>query len=293
VTTDAQGDFVFRNLADGLYLVTPTLSGYFYTPANCLVLISGPSVTSLEFTAVPAPHFITGTVTGPVFAGVSVALDGDAGFATSTDGAGNYTFASLANGSYTVTPSYPGYYFTPAVAAVTLAGANATGVDFVSTLAHRIAGHVTGTPRVGVTVTASGAGGGTALTDATGFYEITDLRDGGYALRATLDGFAYTPDPLFVDVAGADVTTADFAAVPTYTVSGTISGASGVQVKLTLTGPKSMVVNVDGGSGYSIDGLPNGSYMLVPGIGGFGFTPASRAFRVNYGDVTGQDFTTP
>jgi len=38
----------------------------------------------------------------------------------------------LANGSYTVTPSKPGYVYTPASRAVTVSGANVAAIDFGS-----------------------------------------------------------------------------------------------------------------------------------------------------------------
>ena len=57
-------------------------------------------------------------------------LAGAASATTTADSSGNFSFTGLANGSYTVTPSRSGYTFTPASQAVTLNGANQTGIAF-------------------------------------------------------------------------------------------------------------------------------------------------------------------
>lgn len=295
-TTDASGSFAFRNLVDGLYLATPTLAGFAFTPANCLVLVSGPSVTSLQFTSAFAPHSISGAITGPAIDGIPVTLSGDASFTTTTAPNGSYAFPGLANGNYVVTPTFPGYYFAPVAAAVQLAGANAAGVNFTSAQAHVISGHVTvtGVGLPGVSMSLSGAAPAPpAVTDGTGFYQFTDLPDGGYVLEASLDGYTFLPQTISTTLAGADLTTADFAAtlVPTFTVSGTISGAIQAGVTVQLSGAKSTTTATDAGGAYRFTGLPNGSYMVIPSAAGFAFTPASRAFRVNDADLTSEDFT--
>jgi hypothetical protein len=292
-TTDAEGNFAFRSLGDGLYLVTPSFAGFTFTPANCLVSVAGPSVTSVQFTSAFAPHSISGRVTGPVISGVPVALSGDASAVTVTAADGTYTFTGLANGSYAVTPSLVGYYFSPVKAPVAVDGANVSGVDFVIAPAHLISGHVSGDVLAGVKVTLSGASAAETTTDGTGYYEFTDLPDGGYLLTASLDGYTFDPRPLPIDLAGADVTTADFTStlIPTYTVSGTISGAVVDGVTVQLSGASSKTTTTDGTGTYVFTDLPNGSYMVIPTLGGYAFDPASRAFRIDDADVTAQDFT--
>jgi hypothetical protein len=292
-TTDAEGNFAFRSLGDGLYLVTPSFAGFTFTPANCLVSVAGPSVTSVQFTSAFAPHSISGRVTGPVISGVPVALSGDASAVTVTAADGTYTFTGLANGSYAVTPSLVGHYFSPVKAPVAVDGADVSGVDFVIAPAHLISGHVSGDVLAGVKVTLSGASAAETTTDGTGFYEFTDLPDGGYLLTASLDGYTFDPRPLPIELAGADVTTADFTStlIPTYTVSGTISGAVVDGVTVELSGASSKTTTTDGTGAYVFTDLPNGSYMVIPTRGGYAFDPASRAFRIDDADVTAQDFT--
>ena len=93
-------------------------------------------------------HSISGRITssGNGLAGVSVNLEGTEGPEPSpgifsgllnravTDKNGNCSFPGLPNGSYTVTPTLPGYDFSPESAGVTVSGANAAVQDIVATL---------------------------------------------------------------------------------------------------------------------------------------------------------------
>jgi hypothetical protein len=290
--TDAAGGFAFRGLADGLYTVTPSLTGYAFTPANCLVTVSGPSVTNVAFTS-KAVRTISGKVSGAVTAGVFVALSGDAVAVTVTAADGSYSFPGLPNGSYTVTPALIGYVFGPEEASVTLLGANVPGVDFIAVAAHTIAGTISGDVLEGVTVTLSGAASATATTDIAGAYTFSGLPDGSYVVTPSLEGYTFDPQFLPVALAGADVLTANFVAtlVPTYSVSGTISGAVVDGVTLTLSGAATGTATSDPAGAYVFTGLENGSYMVIPSLTGYTFTPASRAFRVNGAAITGQSFT--
>jgi hypothetical protein len=89
----------------------------------------------VNFTATANPTFtISGTIS-PAAGGdlATVTLSGAANAIMTANGSGVYTFTGLANGAYTVTPSNTGYTFTPASQAVTVNGANLTGVNFTAT----------------------------------------------------------------------------------------------------------------------------------------------------------------
>ena len=70
------------------------------------------------------------TSSGTPLAGVTITLSGYTTRSTTTNSLGKYKFTGLANGSYTVTPSMPGYTFTPTSRSVTISGANVTGQKF-------------------------------------------------------------------------------------------------------------------------------------------------------------------
>ncbi len=122
-TTDASGDYAFTGLSDGTYTVTPTKTGYIFTPTDDEVVISGGDDTS-DFVAA-AVWTISGSITDSTAAalpGVTVALSGDASDSTTTDGSGNYSFTGVVDGSYTVTPTLTGFTFSPASRAANVSG---------------------------------------------------------------------------------------------------------------------------------------------------------------------------
>ena len=136
-TADSSGNYTFTGLANGAYTVTPSKTGYTFGPVNQAVTINGANLTGVNFTATANPTFsISGTLS-PAAGGdlATVALSGSANATTIANATGNYTFTGLANGAYTVTPSNTGYTFSPVNQAVSVSGANVTGVNFTATVA--------------------------------------------------------------------------------------------------------------------------------------------------------------
>jgi hypothetical protein len=79
-------------------------------------------------------YSISGTVTGSVQEGVTIALINESDEGISLTGSdGTYTFSNLPNGTYIVTASLGGYTFTPDNQSVTINDANVTSIDFIST----------------------------------------------------------------------------------------------------------------------------------------------------------------
>ena len=131
-TADGSGNYSFSGLANGSYTVTPSKSGYSYTPASQAVTVNGVSVTGVNFTSTGQTYGISGTISGSGGPGATVNLTGARTATTTTDGSGNYSFSGLSNGSYTVTPSKSGYSYTPASRAVTVNGTSVGSVNFSS-----------------------------------------------------------------------------------------------------------------------------------------------------------------
>jgi hypothetical protein len=286
VTTDGSGSYTFSGLADGSYTVTPSKSGYEFSPASQAVTVSGGNETA-NFTASLITYTISGTVGGAP-EGSTVSLSGDATESTTTNASGYYSFSGLANGSYTVTPSVPSYTVSPTSQPVTVSGGNETA-NFTATLnTYTISGTVTGT--VGVTLTLSGASTGTATTDADGNYSLEGVPDGAYTVTPSKAGYTFSPASQDVTVSGANATVPEFTAtLITYSISGTVTGASGVTV--TLGGASTASALTDSNGNYSFTGLLDGSYTLTPSKAGYTFSPESLAFNLSGGDVAGQDFT--
>jgi hypothetical protein len=195
-------------------------------------------------------------------------------------------------GEYTITPELAGWVFRPGSRSVTLAGADATGQDFVAARTRTISGTVSGDVAAGVKVTLSGDAEGEDTTDGSGNYAFTDLLDGDYLVTPSLEGYLFTPAAAAVTLAGADGV-ADFVAT-TFTIAGTIrtSGGAPLQdVTVVLLGAATQEATTDASGAYVLTPVLDGSYMVIPVLAGFAFDPASRTFRIDGASVAGQDFT--
>jgi photosystem II stability/assembly factor-like uncharacterized protein len=105
-----------------------TLAGI--APSAAQTLGGGGTITfTFDFSSSVTNYTISGQVTlsGVGLSGVSLALGGSAPNTTTTDSSGNYSFTGLASGgNYTITPSLPGYTFSPVDASFTNLNANQT-----------------------------------------------------------------------------------------------------------------------------------------------------------------------
>jgi carboxypeptidase family protein len=298
-TANSSGAYTFTGLANGIYTITPSKTGYTFNPGSSNATVSGANVTGVNFTdtAVTNPTFgISGTISPAAGgSGAAVTLTGAANASTTADGSGNYSFTGLSNGSYTVTPSKAGYSFTPGSLNPTVNGANVTGVNFTATaLTYSISGTISSAANgSGATVTLSGAANATTTANSSGNYTFTGLANGTYTVTPSKTGFTFTPTSLNSTVNGANVTGINFTATaqtnPTYSISGTITGGSGVAV--TLSGAASASTTANSSGNYSFSGLSNGSYTVTPSKAGDTFTPASANATVNGANVTGLNFT--
>ena len=140
-TTNGSGSYSFSGLRNGNYAVTPSNSGYSFSPTTSAVTINGNNVSGVNFTASPAAptYTISGTISPAANgAGSTVTLGGASNATTTADASGNYSFSSLSNGSYTVTPSSQTATFTPTSQPVTVSSANVTGANFTATASSNV-----------------------------------------------------------------------------------------------------------------------------------------------------------
>ena len=98
---------------------------------ECRVTMSGDTTIKADFST--RTHSLSGVVTTPdgsPIESVKVTLGGAASREMYTAQDGSYRFLDLLEGVYTVTPSKPGYFFTPASRSVNLWRANVKGKSF-------------------------------------------------------------------------------------------------------------------------------------------------------------------
>jgi hypothetical protein len=125
-STNTDGTYIFPDLADGSYLVTPAKTGYAFAPENRLVTVNnaGFAVRNFEAAASSSTYSISGTVTynGDGLDNVTLRLHGAASAEVMTDKYGSYAFSGLPSGSYIISPRKSPYAFSDL--AVTLTGSD-------------------------------------------------------------------------------------------------------------------------------------------------------------------------
>src|ERR1019366_9457029 len=129
VTANTSGIYTFTNLAVGSYTVTPSKTGFLYTPASQAVTLTTANVTANFATQT---FTISGTITGAGGNLATVKLTGSATATVTASAAGAFSFTGLTKGTYTITPSKSGHIIIPSSSTVNLATANVTGVTFLS-----------------------------------------------------------------------------------------------------------------------------------------------------------------
>ncbi len=111
-TTDANGYYIFTGEPAGDYILTPSKSGYSFSPATLSITLFY-NISGMNFSATLLTYSISGQVMawGNGLAGVSIS-DG-AGQTVTTNATGTYTLTNELPGSYTLTPQKSGFIFTP------------------------------------------------------------------------------------------------------------------------------------------------------------------------------------
>ena len=149
--------------------------------------------------------------------GTTLLLSGSSTASTTADSNGRYSFAGLANGSYTIRPQKTGFSFLPSNQAVSINGANATGIDFsLSPLrTYSISGSISpAASGTGASVALGGAATSSAVADSNGSFTFPGLANGNYTLTPAKAGYAFSPATLPVTLSGNDVAGVGFAATP-------------------------------------------------------------------------------
>lgn len=299
-TADSSGNYSFSGLASGTYTITPTRNGYTFSPTSQTVTVGGANLSVPAFTAALQTYVLSGAITpAAAGSGTTLTLSGAANATSTADASGNFSFTGLANGSYTITPSKPGFTFTPGSQAETINGASVAAVNFVAaaqTQTFSISGTISPTAGgSGATVTLNGAASATATANSLGAYSFTGLANGSYVVTPSNTGYSFSPSSQPVTISGTNLTGVNFTAsvqAPTFTISGTITPATiGSGALVTLSGTASGTTTANSSGNYSFTGLANGSYTVTPSSATATFSPTSTAVTVNGANVTNVNFT--
>jgi LmbE family N-acetylglucosaminyl deacetylase len=128
LTSGSSGStYSFSNVANGNYTVTPILSGHSFSPTSAAITVNGSNVTVSTFVASSQTYTVSGSLRNTFMPSLTLSVNGTT-VATVTAGwfSNSYSFSKVANGTYTVTPSEPGFTFSPSTATITVNGGSAT-----------------------------------------------------------------------------------------------------------------------------------------------------------------------
>ena len=163
-------------------------------------------------------------------------------------------------------------------------------IIYASATTHSLGGMITGPGAAGATVTLSGSSSATTTADAFGNYSFNGLANGTYTAAPSKSGYIFTPASQSATISGAHVLSVNFnSAVPTYTVSGSITGGSGVTI--SLSGPSTATVTADSSGNYSFPPVANGTYTVTASRTGFTISPTSQNVTVSGANVGTVNFT--
>ena len=186
-TADGSGNYSFTVPYNWCGTVTPSKTGYTFTPVNRTYTNVQTNQTSQNFSAT-APLSISGNagVAGATLSYIDVTSK-----TATADGSGNYSFTVSYNWSGIVTPSKAGYLFTPVDRTYINVQSNQTSQNFLAVAGAIISGNV---KLAGVTLSyMDGSTLKTATADSYGNYSITVPFNWSGTVTPSKASYIFTP----------------------------------------------------------------------------------------------------
>jgi hypothetical protein len=288
-TTDQSGNYSLSINYGTTATLTASAEGYSFGAP-----IEMNSVTAdkpnCNFTSEINSYTISGAVTGVVKEGVTILLkDGAIVLETTlTDNSGNYSIEADYGTTGVLTASLGGYTFGEPIEINNLAE-DKPNCNFVSKVrTYTISGTVTGADYVTIT-----------MSDSQGILEVTTVSDGEaynftvdqgktVTVSASKSGYTFNDGYTLTNVTG-DIIDKDFTAtINSYTISGNITGADGVLVK--LAGDFDDTKTVNSGDTYNFTVNYGANVTITATKEGYIFTPVKYVISEVGDNITGKDF---
>ncbi len=272
--------------------VTPSKSGYTFTPQQTIINSATFDYSNVDFTATPLQQTVTVSGTITEFGGgglLNVAVEFQNLEIAFTDASGFYSLDVPYGWAGTVTPYKDNYTFQPEQ--VYMNGVTAdTGQDF---LGRTIVSYVS----LSGTVTSGGSGlewvmitlldYGTTWTDAQGAWSTQVPYGWGGSITPSKADYTFTPAQAYINGATFDYTGIDFSGTPSQvTISGTViaqpadGGQPIADVTITYSGDSasgSTTTNASGQYSFTVPGGWTG--YAAPSKTGWTFAPPSIAYN--------------
>jgi hypothetical protein len=283
-TADGSGNYSFTVSYNWSGTVTPSLTGYSFSPANKVYSNILSNQSSQDYTSTAVTYTISGNAG---IAGATLSYtDGSAKTATA-DGSGNYSFSVSYNWSGTVTPSLTGYSFSPANKVYSNVLSNQSSQDYTSTaVTYTISGNA---GIAGATLSYTDSSAKTATADGSGNYSFTVSYNWSGTVTPSLTGYSFSPANKVYSNVLSNQSTQDYTATAvTYTISGNagIAGAT-----LSYTDGSAKTATADGSGNYSFTVSYNWSGTVTPSLTGYSFSPANKVYSNVLSNQSTQNYT--
>jgi len=277
VTADGTGAYSITVPLNWSGTVTPSKSGYLFSPKSATFSNLTATQTIQNFTAITA-FTISGNVS---ISGVTLGYIDGTPQTTISDGSGNYSLMVPSGWSGTVTPSKTGYTFYP------------IGRDYTNVITNQITQNYTALVDISGNVGIAGATLNyvdgtpkTVIADGSGNYLITVPYNWSGTITPSKIGYTFSP----ISRNYANITTSQ--TTQNYTAFITISGNAGVEnATLRYTDGQIKTVSADGSGNYSITVPYNWSGMVTPRKACYTFDPTDRTYSSVLTAQTAQDYT--
>lgn len=271
VEARADGGYTVDLLAAGTYTLTPTKSGFTFSPPTASVTLGNADTQTRDFTATANVGIITVTAVaeGSGLSGVTVSLISDDNAVVrskNSDQGGLALFRDLPAGkTYIAQASRTGFSANPATRSTALNAGDSLNLAFTLTRATATAqGAVRsteGSALAGATVTARRASTGSvfrATTASNGQYTLASLPGDTYTLTASLAGFLEaTRTVTLADGASQTGLDLDLTPINVHLSGQVLFGGSGVAgVTVTAIGPSRFTTTTDGNGQFAFAAVP-------------------------------------
>ncbi len=268
-TTDINGNYSFAGLTNGNYTITPSLSGYSFSPSNTMISVSNANVTVPNFTGVPNVNGACGTSNGGTYTTAPSTNLCSAGTASAVSGSGPWTWSCVGSGSGSTASCSGGVQTYSISGTVTYNGVHMSGFP----VSYSVPSNA---PTVSCVVT---------TTDSNGNYVFTGVANGSYRVTVSSACYNFSPVVSTVTVNGSSLTGQNFAALSksgpsTRVVSGIAADLRGVPISgVTITAfdtncNNGITTTTDATGTYSFTILGGSDYQIFPDKAGFGFYPS-------------------
>ncbi len=244
VVQDDGGNYSFTVNHGSNVTITATKEGYTFAESYSLNNITA-DVTDKNFTATKKTYTVTGTIRGAD--NVLVKMFGHAKDQMIVNDGGSYSFTVEHGLIVNISASKPGYEFNGPHMLGTVTS-NISGKDLQAIIkTYTISGTVSGTN--GVLVSMSGDAADKETINDGGSYSFAVNHGSNVTITATKEGYEFGNPIVFNNIESNKAGVNFAATLKTYTVTGTVSGADGVLVKMFGQAEDQMIVN--DGESYS------------------------------------------